>query len=125
VGLTGADMGAAYLLPRIVGQGIASELLLLGERVDAQRALAIGLANRVVGEKELLPATMEWAKKLAAGPSLALGLTKRLLLTESHMDLSAAIEQEALAQALMLKGEDHREFHAAWLAKRKPRFTGR
>ena len=125
VGLTGADMGAAYLLPRLIGMGRATELLLLGDKVDADRALHYGLANKVVPDGELMTATMEWARRLARGPGLALGLTKRLLVNEAHMDLSAAIEQEAQAQALMLKGEDHREFHRAWMEKRPPRFTGR
>ena len=124
VGLSGADMGASYLLPRIVGHGRAAELLFFGDLIDAAEAYRVGLANRVVPDADVVPAALELARKLAAGPSLALGLTKRMIVNESGMDVAAAIEQEALAQALMLKAQDHREFHKAWTEKRAPRFTG-
>jgi len=125
VGLTGADMGAAWLLPRVVGMGRASELLLFGDRVDAAECFRIGLANKVVPQEQLLPEALAWARRLATGPTLAHALTKRLLLNESHMDLESAIEQEAQAQALLLRAHDHAEFYRAWSEKREPRFEGR
>jgi enoyl-CoA hydratase/carnithine racemase len=125
VGLTGADMGAAHLLPKVVGAGRAAELLLLGERIDAAECLRIGLANRVVPHEKLMDEALDVARRLAKGPSLALAMTKRLLVNESQMDLDSAIEQEAQAQALLLRAADHREFYEAWKEKREPRFTGR
>lgn len=125
VGLTGADMGAAYLLPRIVGAGRAAELLMLGETIDAAECLRIGLANRVVGDEVLMEETLALARRLAEGPGLALDMTKRMLVNEASMGLDEAIEQEAQAQALLLRARDHREFYEAWKARREPRFTGR
>lgn len=125
VGLTGADMGAGYLLPRVVGLGRAFELLLLGDTIDAATAERYGLVNRVVPHDELLPRTYEWARRLASGPTLALSMTKRMLNNELSMDLGSAIEAEAQAQALMLLGEDHRRFYEAFTQKQKPAFTGR
>ena len=125
VGLTGADMGAGYLLPRVVGMGRAYELLLLGDTIDATTAERYGLVNRVVAHEDLLPKTYEWARRLANGPSLAIGMTKRMLQNELAMDLVSAIEAEAQAQALLLMGEDHRAFYEAFTAKQKPTFTGR
>lgn len=125
VGLTGADMGAAYLLPRVIGMGRASELLLLGDKIDAQECYRIGLANKVVAPEKLMNETLGLARRLAKGPTLAHATTKRLLLNESHMDLESAIEQEAQAQALLLRAHDHAEFHRAWQEKREPRFEGR
>jgi len=125
VGLTGADMGAAFLLPRVVGQARATEILMLGEAVRAEQALAWGLANEVAGPDELEAATERWIAKLVSGPPFALRLTKRMLNAEWTMDLAAAIEAEAQAQALMLMGHDHREFLAAWREKRPPEFEGR
>ena len=87
VGLTGADMGAGYLLPRIVGLGRAMELLLLGDTIDAATAERYGLVNRVVPHDEVMTATMEWARRLAAGPTQALAMTKRMLNNELNMDL--------------------------------------
>jgi enoyl-CoA hydratase/carnithine racemase len=125
VGLTGADMGAAYLLPKVVGQGRALELLLLGDAIDAATAERYGLVNRVVAPQALLPTAQEWARRLAAGPTLAISMTKRLVNNEWHMDLIAALESEAQAQALMLMGEDHRLFYEAFKEKAQPKFTGR
>jgi enoyl-CoA hydratase/carnithine racemase len=125
VGLTGADMGAGYLLPRVVGLGRAMELLLLGDTIDAATADRYGLVNRVVPHEELLPRTYEWARRLASGPSLALSMTKRMVQNDLGMDFVAAIEAEAQAQALLLLGEDHRRFYEAFTAKQKPTFTGR
>lgn len=125
VGLTGADMGAAYLLPRVVGMGRAFELLLLGETIDASTAERYGLVNRVVPHSDLLPAAYEWARRLAQGPTLAISMTKHMLNRELNMDLVAAIEAEAQAQALMLMGEDHRIFYEAFQGKVQPRFIGK
>jgi len=124
VGLTGADMGAGFLLPKVVGLSKASELLLLGDRIDAADAERFGLANRVVEDGELMQSAMALARRLANGPTLALSMTKRMLLNELHMDLASAVEAEAQAQALMLKGKDHRAFFEAFKEKRKPRFSG-
>ncbi len=125
VGLTGADMGAAYLLPRVVGTGRAMELLLLGDTIDARTAERYGLVNRVVPPEALLPAAREWAQRLATGPTFALAMTKRLITYEWHMDLLSALECEAQAQALLLMGEDHRRFYEAFRQKRTPEFIGR
>jgi enoyl-CoA hydratase/carnithine racemase len=125
VGLTGADMGAAYLLPRVVGQGRALEMLLLGDTIDAVTAERYGLVSRVLPHDALLPTTYEWAWRLARGPALALAMTKRMVTNEWHMDLLGALEAEAQAQALMLMGEDHRLFYQAFLEKARPAFVGR
>jgi len=125
VGLTGADMGAAYLLPRAVGAARAMELLLLGDDLDAAAAERMGLVNRVVPAHRVLPTALEWASRLARGPSLALGMTKRLVNDEWNMDLIASLESEAQAQALMMMGDDHRAFYEAFTEKRAPEFTGR
>jgi len=125
VGLTGADMGAAYLLPRVVGIGRAFELLLLGDTIDASTAERYGLVNRVVPHGDLLPVAYEWARRLAQGPTLAISMTKHMLNRELNMDLVAAIEAEAQAQALILMGEDHRIFYEAFQGKVQPRFIGK
>jgi enoyl-CoA hydratase/carnithine racemase len=125
VGLTGADMGAGYLLPRIVGLGRAFELLLLGDKIDATTAERYGLVNRVVPHDELLTQARTWARRLAGGPTLAIGMTKRMLNNELGMDLVAGIEAEAQAQALLLLGEDHRLFYEAFVGKTKPAWSGR
>ncbi|MCL6640230.1 MAG: enoyl-CoA hydratase family protein [Candidatus Rokubacteria bacterium] len=125
VGLAGADMGAAYLLPRVVGMGRATELLMLGDTIDAATAERYGLVNRVVPHEELAGTATEWARRLAAGPALALGLTKRMLVAEEAMDLVTALEAEAQAQALLLMGEDHRLFYEAFRREAQPKFTGR
>src|SRR5712691_3805401 len=119
VGLTGADMGAGYLLPRVVGMGRAFELLLLGDTIDATTAERYGLVNRVVPHADLLPAAHDWAKRLAQGPTLAISMTKKMINSELSMDLVSAIEAEAQAQALMLMGEDHRQFYEAFKARRR------
>jgi enoyl-CoA hydratase/carnithine racemase len=125
VGLAGADMGSAYLLPRLVGFGRAMELLALGDDVSAERALEIGLATQVVEDDELPAAAEALAHRLADGPAFAYSTTKVLLTRELDLDLAGAIELEALGQALMMQSEDHREFYAAWLGGRPPAWTGR
>jgi enoyl-CoA hydratase/carnithine racemase len=125
VGLTGADMGAAYLLPRIVGMGRAMEILLFGDKVTAAAAERMGLVNKITTAEELLPTAQSWAARLAAGPTTAIGLTKQMLNNEWHMDLASAIEAEAQAQALMLMGQDHRIFYESFKDKTQPKFSGR
>lgn len=125
VGLTGADMGAAYLLPRLIGQGRALELLLFGDDVDAPSAERIGLVNRVVPKDQVLPMAQEWAARLAQGPTLSMGMTKLLVHSEWNMDVGPAVETEAQAQALMMMGNDHRTFYESFKEKRTPIFEGR
>lgn len=125
VGLAGADMGAAYLLPRVVGLGRATELLLLGERVDPHQAVSIGLASRVVADDDLSGVAGEMARDLASGPALAYGATKVLIGRELDMDLGSAIEMEAFTQALLMTSEDHTEFYLAFTGKRPPDWKGR
>ncbi|HEV8310250.1 MAG TPA: enoyl-CoA hydratase family protein [Methylomirabilota bacterium] len=125
VGLAGADMGAAFLLPRIVGFGRATELLMLGDTIDAATAERYGLTSRVVPVERLGEETRALARRLAEGPAQALAMTKRMLSNEWGMDLVSAIEAEAQAQALLLMAEDHKEFYRAFTEKRPPRFTGR
>jgi enoyl-CoA hydratase/carnithine racemase len=125
VGLAGADMGAAYLLPRVVGLGRATELLLLGETVNADRGLEIGLATQVVDDGALVAKTAELARRLADGPALAFASTKMLLTRELDMGLGPAIELEAFTQALLMKSDDHAEFYRAFTEGREPKWTGR
>jgi enoyl-CoA hydratase/carnithine racemase len=125
VGLAGADMGSAYLLPRIVGLGRATELLVLGDKVGAEQAERIGLAMQVLDDDELPAAAQALARRLADGPALAYSATKVLLTRELDMDLASAIEMEAVTQALLMKSDDHREFYAAWTEGRKPAWSGR
>jgi enoyl-CoA hydratase/carnithine racemase len=125
VGLGGADMGAAYLLPRVVGFGRATEMLLLGEKVEAEPAERIGLANRVIPDAELSREVNGLARRLATGPAWAMGATKSLLTRELDMDLGSSVELEAWAQALLMTGADHREFFRAFVEKRTPNWTGR
>jgi len=125
VGLAGADMGSAYLLPRMIGLGRATEVLMLGQDVPAERALEIGLANDVVDDETLGDAARTLATTLAGGPALAYSVTKLLLAREQDMGLSGALELEAVAQALLLKSADHAEFYAAFKEGRDATWTGR
>jgi enoyl-CoA hydratase/carnithine racemase len=125
VGLAGADMGAAYLLPRLIGLGRATELLVLGEEVSPDQALEIGLATKVVEDEELPQAASALARRLADGPALAHSVTKTLLSRELDLNLGGAIEMEALAQALLMKSEDFGAFYAAWSEGRSPAWSGR
>ena len=122
VGLTGADMGAAWLLPRIVGLAHASELLMLGDFITAERAGQIGLYNRVVAGERLMAEATDVAARLARGPSVALGVTKQALNEEAAMDLVSAIEWEAQAQAECMQHPNFREAYKAFRAKREPKF---
>ena len=123
VGLSGADMGSAWMLPRIVGLGIATELLMSGEFIDPHRAERIGLYNRVVADADLPRVAREYAEKLAQGPSYALGITKDALNREAAMDLAGALEAEAQAQAGCMEHPNFRESYEAFMAKRPPRFS--
>lgn len=125
VGLSGGDMGAGYLLPRVVGLGRASELLLLGDTIDAEACLRYGLANRVVPDVELDAEVTKLARRLADGPAYAQALTKRMVQRELDMDFASAMEGEVQSQALLLMGRDHAEFFEAWKAKRPPQWRGR
>jgi enoyl-CoA hydratase/carnithine racemase len=125
VGLAGADMGSAYLLPRIVGLGRATELLILGDRVSAERAWTIGLASEVVSDDHLRDHARALAQRLADGPAFAYATTKSLLTRELDMALGPAIELEAITQALLMNSEDFEEFYAAWSEGRAPEWTGR
>ena len=125
VGLAGADMGSAYLLPRLVGLGRATELLLLGEDVEPARAAEIGLANRVVEDAALMKETAELATRLAEGPATAYATTKLLISRELDTDLAGALELEAFAQALLMTSEDHKEFYRAFTEGRDPTWRGR
>jgi len=122
VGLTGADMGAAWLLPRIVGLAHASELLMLGDFITAERAAEIGLYNRVVPAERLMAEACEVAARLARGPSVALGVTKQALNEEAAMDLVSAIEWEARAQADCMQNANFREAYEAFRDKREAKF---
>jgi enoyl-CoA hydratase/carnithine racemase len=125
VGLAGADMGSAYLLPRLIGFGRATELLMLGGTVEAERAVEIGLAGEVVDDEGLPGAAAELATRLANGPTQALASTKLLLSRELDMDLASALELEATTQALLMGTEDHAEFLRAYREGRDPTWTGR
>ena len=125
VGLSGGDMGAAYLLPRLVGLGHATRLLMLGDTVNAEEAERIGLVSLLAGKDAFDDEVSALAGRLASGPVQAFAQTKALLTREQDMSLSAAIELEAMTQALLMKGEDYAEFHAAFNAGRPPQWTGR
>jgi len=125
VGLSGGDMGAAYLLPRLVGLGHATRLLMLGDTVNAEEAERIGLVSLLAGKDTFDDEVSALAGRLASGPVQAFAQTKALLTREQDMSLSAAIELEAMTQALLMKGEDYAEFHAAFNAGRPPQWTGR
>ena len=123
VGLSGADMGALYLLPRIVGLGKATELVYFGDTIDAQEAYRIGLANRVVPGETLMDEAYKWATRLKDGPLYALGVTKELIEYEGNVDLEAALEMEAMAQARCMETPDFVEGYNAFVEKRPQQFN--
>jgi enoyl-CoA hydratase/carnithine racemase len=125
VGLSGGDMGAAYLLPRVVGLGRATQLLMLGDTIDAETADRYGLASVLVPDERLDEAVADLAARLAGGPTLALAQTKSLLTRELDMPIGSAMELDAMTQALLMTTRDHAEFHAAFNEKRPPRWHGR
>src|SRR3954447_19884815 len=122
VGLAGCDMGACTILPRIIGQGRAAELLYTGRSMSAEEGLAWGFFNRV-GERPLDQA-VQIAKELAAGPTLAHAMTKKMLHQEWNVGVDEAIEMEAQAQAICMQTNDFRRAYEAFAAKRKPAFEG-
>lgn len=122
VGLSGADMGASWLLPRIVGMGRAAELLMNGDFIDAREAERIGLYNRVVAGGDALVEARRWAEKLARGPSFGLAITKQMLLREATMDVESAMAAETEIQAACMLDPNFREAHAAFVGKRPPVF---
>ena len=123
VGLSGADMGALYLLPRIVGLGKATELVYFGDTIDAQEAYRIGLANRVVPGETLMDEAHKWAARLSDGPLYALGVTKELIEHEANVNLETALEMEARAQARCMETPDFLEGYNAFIEKRPLRFN--
>jgi enoyl-CoA hydratase/carnithine racemase len=123
VGLSGADMGALYLLPRIVGLGKATELVYFGDTIDAQEAYRIGLANRVVSGETLMDEAYKWATRLKNGPLYAVGVTKELIEHEANVDLETALEMEARAQARCMDTPDFGEGYNAFIEKRPLRFN--
>ncbi len=123
VGLSGADMGAAWMLPRIVGLGRATELLMSGEFMDAREAHRIGLYNRVVPDADVSAAATAFAEALARGPSFALEVTKDALNREAHMELEGALEAEARAQAGCMLNSNFQEAYQAFKEKRRARFV--
>jgi len=122
VGLSGADMGAAFLLPRLVGLAKATEMLYTGDFISAEEAERVGLYNRVVSAETLEEETRRLAIRLARGPSFALAMTKEMLNREMNVSLDAALELEAQAQALCMQHPDYREAYEAFVEKREPVF---
>ena len=125
VGLSGADMGALYLLPRIVGLGKATELVYFGDTIDAQEAHRIGLANRVVSGESLMDEAYKWAARLKDGPNYALGVTKELFEYEANVNLETALEIEAATQARCMETPDFIEGYNAFVEKRPLQFNRR
>lgn len=125
VGLSGGDMGAAYLLPRVVGLGHATRLLMLGDAVRAPEAERLGLISELAEEGRADEAAAALAKRLAEGPALAHAQTKALLTAELDMPLAAAVEMDAATQALLMNSDDYAEFHAAFTEKRTPKWQGK
>jgi enoyl-CoA hydratase/carnithine racemase len=124
VGLAGCDMGACALLPRIVGQGRASDLLYSGRSLGGEEALSWGFLNRLVEPGQLLDEATQWAGEIAAGPSFGHAMTKRMLHQEWSMGVDEAIESEAQAQAICMMTQDFHRAYEAFVAKQKPVFKG-
>lgn len=122
VGLGGADMGSAYLLPRLVGLGRATEILMFGDPLEAEECERIGLANDVVPATEVAATAFDLARRIADGPTAAYSATKALLAREQDMDLAAALELDAVTQAELMASEDHAEFYAAYTEGREPQW---
>ncbi|MBU6444043.1 MAG: enoyl-CoA hydratase family protein [Alphaproteobacteria bacterium] len=124
VGLAGCDMGACAILPRIIGQGRASDLLYSGRAIGGEEAERWGFYNRLVAPEALLDAALDWARELAAGPTFAHGITKTQLNAEWNVGLETAIEMEAQAQAICMQTQDFRRAFEAFRDKQKPHFEG-
>lgn len=124
VGLAGCDMGACAILPRLIGQGRASELLFTGRSMSADEGLAWGFFNRLLAPEAVLPEAIALATEIATGPTFAHRMTKKMLHAEWAMTVDAAIDAEAEAQAVCMETKDfHRAYHA-FVAKQKPKFEG-
>jgi enoyl-CoA hydratase/carnithine racemase len=124
VGLAGCDMGACAILPRIIGQGRASELLFTGRSLSADEGLAWGFFNRLTAPETVLAEALALATEIASGPSFAHAMTKKMLHAEWNLSVDAAIDAEAEAQAVCMETQDfHRAYHA-FVAKQKPKFEG-
>jgi 2-(1,2-epoxy-1,2-dihydrophenyl)acetyl-CoA isomerase len=119
------DSGGTWLLPRLVGTGRALEMMFFAEPLDGAAAERLGLVNRVVPHDDLMPRALEWAARLAAGPTRAYGLTKRGVNQAISSTLADSLEYEAQLQEIASRTEDHREGVAAFLAKRQPAYSGR
>ena len=124
VGLAGCDMGACAILPRIIGQGRAADLLYTGRAMSAAEGEAWGFFNRVVEADALDAAAIKLAERIVAGPTFANSMTKTMLAQEWSMSLEQAIEAEAQAQAICMQGNDFRRAYEAFVAKEKPVFEG-
>ncbi|MXW54568.1 MAG: enoyl-CoA hydratase family protein [Gammaproteobacteria bacterium] len=125
VGLAGCDMGACAMLPRIIGQGRATELLLLGRSMSADEGERWGFFNKVVSQSDLDQEALDLATRVATGPGFANMMTKTMLAQEWSMSLEQAIESEAQAQALCMQTEDFQRAYRAFVAKERPRFEGK
>ena len=119
------DWGGTYFLPRLVGMAKACELIFTGEMIDAQEALKLGLVSSVVAPEALMPTVQELARKIAAGPPIAIRLAKRALYRSQDSDLRSALEFETYAQNICRDTEDAREGIRAFVDKRAPLFQGR
>jgi 2-(1,2-epoxy-1,2-dihydrophenyl)acetyl-CoA isomerase len=124
LGLSSADMGGTFMLPRLIGVARASELLFTGEIIDAERADRLGLISRLVPAEHLLSAARGYAERLAAGPPIGLALTKRALNRSLGMDIAEHLDYEAYVQSTCMLTADHREGVEAFLQKRTPHFRG-
>jgi enoyl-CoA hydratase/carnithine racemase len=124
VGLAGCDMGACAMLPRIIGLGRASELLFLGRNMSGEEGLSWGFFNQLAAPDALAASARALALEIAAGPGFAHGMTKKMLAMEWAMALDAAIDAEAVAQALCMKTEDFARAYRAFAAREKPSFQG-
>ena len=124
VGLAGCDMGACAMLPRIIGQGRASDWLYSGRSIGGEEAERSGFLNRLVAPEQLLTEAQNWARDLAAGPTFANGMTKTMLHQEWNMSIDQAIESEAQAQAICMMTEDFNRAYQAFVAKQRPVFQG-
>ena len=124
VGLAGCDMGACSILPRIIGQGRAAELLYTGRTLSAEEALEWGFFNRLLEPDLVLEEAIRLAEQIAEGPTFAHAMTKKMLHAEWHLPVDAAIDAEAEAQAICMQTEDFRRAYRAFVAKERPRFEG-
>lgn len=125
VGLSGGDMGVCWLLPRLVGLGRATELLMLGRRIDSAEAQRIGLATEVVADTELDALTENYCARLREVAPWGLAMTKEMLNRAASSDYSSAVAMEAWTQTLLMSAGDFREFHDGFVGKRRPVFKGR